>query len=206
MNVPTSDEIVAWHDGSIDSSAERNEACFSPPHEDRSACSSLAEAVAAEHRANSRLWRLEDEARAPDGDDSLVAGVKRAIDAWNQNRNDWIERIDELALAELTEQASGPPSGRLHSETYGMMVDRLSILALKIYYNGVYVADAERAGDPRLAEECAGRVALLREQRRDLAACLDALASDFVAGRGHFKMYRQMKAYNDPRLNPAFRN
>jgi acetyl-CoA acetyltransferase len=206
LNVPSSSEIITCHDGSVHASAELADDSFSPPVEDRGACRSVADAVAAEHRANARLWRLEDEARRPDGDDALIARVKRAIDAWNQSRNDWIERIDELALARLSEQATAPPAGRLHSETYGMMVDRLSILALKIHHNGIYAADAERAGDTALAEECRARVAVLREQRRDLAACLDALASDFVAGRARFKVYRQLKAYNDPRLNPAFRD
>ena len=88
----------------------------------------------------------------------------------------------------------------MHSETAGQMVDRLSILALKIR-NMQKVAD--RSDDPALASECLGKVEVLRVQRADLAACLARLLDQFAAGQRFFKTYRQFKAYNDPRLNPA---
>jgi hypothetical protein len=76
---------------------------------------------------------------------------------------------------------------------------------LKIHHTGLYVSGANRAGDTDLAAECGARLAILREQRDDLVACLDALVADCAAGRRYFRVYRQFKAYNDPRLNPAFR-
>jgi len=163
------------------------------------------DAVLAEHEANTNLWALEDEARRPEAPDSTIAQVKRAIDAWNQRRNDLIERLDEDVLAALPfepDQALDVPQ---HSETFGMIVDRLSILALKIHYTGIYSSDASRAGDADLAAECGARLAILREQRDDLVASLDDLVADCAAGRRYFRVYRQFKAYNDPRLNPAFR-
>jgi hypothetical protein len=163
------------------------------------------DAVLAEHEANTHLWALEDEARRPDAPDSTIAQVKRAIDAWNQRRNDLIERLDEDVLAALPFEPDQGLDVPRHSETFGMIVDRLSILALKIHHTGLYVSGANRAGDTDLAAECGARLAILREQRDDLVACLDALVADCAAGRRYFRVYRQFKAYNDPRLNPAIR-
>ncbi len=151
-----------------------------------------------QHRCNFELWALEDEARRRDVDDSVIASVKRAIDGMNQKRNDLIERIDDLILADYA--ASAAPGAELHSETAGQMIDRLSILALKIRNLG---AVAAASPDPDLAGELARKIAVLENQRRDLAGCLRRLLDDFGAGRRYFKSYRQFKAYNDPRLNPA---
>lgn len=151
-----------------------------------------------QHRCNFELWGLEDEARRRDVDDSVIASVKRAIDAMNQKRNDLIERIDDLILAEYAADAAA--DAELHSETAGQMIDRLSILALKIRNLS---AVAAASSDRDLAAECARKVAVLETQRRDLAGCLRRLLDDFAAGRRFFKSYRQFKAYNDPRLNPA---
>jgi hypothetical protein len=87
-----------------------------------------------------------------------------------------------------------------HSETAGMMIDRLSILALKIWHMG---RNAERAEDDQLRQECRAKAAILAAQRADLALCLNRLLEQFAAGKRHFKSYRQFKQYNDPRLNPA---
>jgi len=158
----------------------------------------LASVVLAQHFCNFSLWNLEDQARRTDAGDAYVAGVKRAIDPWNQRRNDLMERIDERLLADLP---SGDASGaEQHSETAGMIVDRLSILALKIHHMRIH---AGRRDDPALAEECGAKLTVLARQRDDLTACLDRLLEDCRAGRRFFKLYRQFKAYNDPRLNPA---
>lgn len=161
---------------------------------------SLASLIVAQHFCNVSLWNHEDEARRRDVPDSTIAATKRAIDSWNQKRNDLIERIDEWILAALADIDTRRAA--LHSETAGMMIDRLSILSLKILHMGRY---AESANDPALADECISKQARLRTQRTDLAACLDALLAEFRAGTRCFRSYRQFKAYNDTRLNPALR-
>ncbi len=160
----------------------------------------IAGLVRAQHFCNFTLWGLEDEARRRDVDDTVIAGIKRSIDARNQRRNDLIERIDEAILAVLP--PADPEHGEQHSETAGQMIDRLSILSLKIWHMGV---NAERTDDPALAAQCAAKLEVLQAQRLDLAACLRRLLEDCRKGRRFFKLYRQFKQYNDPRLNPALR-
>jgi len=168
--------------------------------------------VQANHRCNSLLWAEEDLARRTTVADAEIAANKRAIDGYNQARNDATERVDELLLVTLglVDAASArtdapvsrvPPDARLNSETAGAMIDRLSILALKIH---AMRAQTER-GDVDEAHRAVSRVKLERllQQRHDLAGCLDALLADAGAGRAYFKIYRQFKMYNDPRFNPA---
>lgn len=162
--------------------------------------SDLASLALAQHFCNFSLWRLEDEARRRDVADAVIAETKRAIDRWNQLRNDRVEQIDRALLAQLS--GVDTSAAALHSETAGMMVDRLSILALKIFHMRRY---AEDQADPAIAAECRDKLAWLVVQRKDLSACLDALLADFAEGRRYFKLYRQFKAYNDPRLNPALK-
>lgn len=159
----------------------------------------LESVIFAQHFCNFTLWNLEDEARRRDVSDSVIAGVKRAIDRRNQRRNDLVEKVDEFLLRELPCPA---PTAEQHSETAGMMVDRLSILSLKIRHMGVYAAKAK---DKSLESECLAKREVLVAQRRDLQNCLRRLVEDFQAGRRFFKLYRQFKAYNDPRLNPTTR-
>lgn len=156
-------------------------------------------AIADNHRSNGLLWLEEDQARRRDVPDAAIAANKRAIDGCNQRRNDAVERLDVGLLALL-----GPAMGeeaRLHSETPGLMVDRLSILALKCHAMAREALRGDAAEGHRAT--CAARLERLREQRADLAACLDALLADCLAGRARFKLYRQFKMYNDPALNPA---
>lgn len=152
----------------------------------------------AQHVSNFNLWNLEDQARRTDLEAAAIVQIKRAIDGWNQTRNDLIERIDEAILAELS--GARVPGAEQHSETAGQMIDRLSILALKIWH---MAAAAAATDDARFGAECRRKLAVLEEQRRDLHRCLRRLLVDFRAGRRYFKLYRQFKAYNDPRLNPA---
>jgi hypothetical protein len=100
-------------------------------------------------------------------------------------------------------EPSGLPNGaaELNSESPGLMIDRLSILALKIYHTG---EEAERADAPQgHASRNLERLTILEEQRANLAGCLDALWRETLAGTRRFKLYRQLKMYNDPFLNPA---
>jgi hypothetical protein len=158
-------------------------------------------AVARQHRANFDLWHIEDEARAPGATDAELAAVKRRVDLTNQRRSDLAEELDRALLAWLATRSLPNPGAELNSESPGLIVDRLSILALKIYHTR---EEAGRADAPAgHAERNRERLAILEEQRTDLAGCLDALWRQTLAGTRRFKLYRQLKMYNDPSLNPA---
>jgi hypothetical protein len=151
-----------------------------------------------QHRANFKLWHKEDAARDPSAADHDIASCKHAIDALNQRRNDLAEQIDLLLLAKVPTQNDATP---LHSETPGMMIDRLSILALKRFHTEAETRrpDASSAHHRRNRE----RLEVLDAQQNDLANCLDTLWQDVIFNRRRFKLYRQMKMYNDPELNPV---
>ncbi len=158
-------------------------------------------AVERQHRANFDLWHIEDEARTPGATDAEVAAVKRRIDLTNQLRNDLVEDLDRMLLARLNQRGLPNPDAALHSETPGLIIDRLSILSLKIYHTR---EEAERTDAPTgHGERNCERLAILEKQRRDLAGCLGDLWREILAGSRRFELYRQMKMYNDPSLNPA---
>jgi hypothetical protein len=157
--------------------------------------------VTRQHRANFDLWHIEDEARAPGAADTELAAVKRRVDRTNQLRNDLAETLDRTLLIWLEPQGLPNPVAELHSESPGLIVDRLSILSLKIFHTR---EEAERADAPLgHRERNRDRLAILVEQRADLAGCLEALWQQTLAGTRRFKLYRQLKMYNDPSLNPA---
>ncbi len=155
--------------------------------------------IARNHQFNCKLWAEEDLARRRDVEDHAIAANKRAIDGFNQSRNDAIERIDEIILSAL---AAVPrlPHCRLNSETAGSMADRLSIVSLKIHHMRIQTQRTE-AGQEHLAR-CRERLERLTQQRADLARCFDELLRDCVAGSAEYHIYRQFKMYNDPALNP----
>lgn len=158
-------------------------------------------AVERQHRANFDLWHIEDEARTPGATDTDVAQVKRNIDRTNQLRNDLAEELDCALLRWLEPQQLPRANAPLNSESPGLMIDRLSILALKIYHTR---EELERTdAEPGHAERNRQRLAILESQRNDLAGCLDALWRETLAGTRQFTLYRQLKMYNDPSLNPA---
>jgi hypothetical protein len=157
--------------------------------------------VALQHRANFELWHIEDEARTPGSTDARIADVKRRIDTTNQRRNDLAEQLDAFLLEELAPRGLPAEHAPLNSESPGLMIDRLSILALKIYHTR---EEAERTDAPEgHAARNLARLGILKEQQADLAGCLDALWKETLAGTRRFKLYRQLKMYNDPSLNPA---
>jgi hypothetical protein len=158
--------------------------------------------VCLQHEQNYRLWHQEDIARSNDVGDAEIAKVKRTIDKLNQCRNDMIERLDDSLLEELSAAGVLPRSdARQNTETPGSVIDRLSILALRVYHMDEQTRRTD-AGVTHVAKVKA-RLAVLQEQRRDLAAALGELLADVSAGRKRLKVYRQFKMYNDPAMNPC---
>jgi hypothetical protein len=154
------------------------------------------------HEANFHLWHEEDKARDPYASCNQTAEVKHAIDRLNQRRNDVAEQIDNYLLSEAPQlTADARQSIPLHSETPGMMIDRLSILSLKIFHTHEESVRHDAHASHR--QRNLDRLTLLKEQRTDLAACLDVLWTEVLNGTRRFKLYRQMKMYNDPELNPV---
>jgi len=153
--------------------------------------------VTAQHRANFELWHEEDKARVPGVADSEIVRVKHAIDTLNQRRNDLAEGMDCVLIEGVTQN----PQATLHSETPGLMIDRMSILALKIYHTREETHRESATVEHRAKN--LKRLDVLEVQRFDLAACLDELWAQVRNGTRRFKLYRQMKMYNDPELNPA---
>ena len=162
--------------------------------------SGLWQAVEDNHRHNCLLWDEEDLARRRHVGDAEIAKNKRAIDGYNQKRNDAIERIDEQLLNSFSGIKTKPES-KLSSETAGAMIDRLSILSLKIHHMRLQTQRSDV--DAAHIENCVLKLNRLDEQRMDLAACFDRLLLECARGDSYFKIYRQFKMYNDPALNPA---
>jgi Protein of unknown function (DUF4254) len=204
-SIPAAVAVTALHDALLDTSGW-------PLNEPATRDAGVWLWIQTNHRFNCLLWAEEDLARRTQVADAEIAANKRAIDRYNQARNDATERVDELLLVELhlvdpaSARTDAPVStvqagSRLNSETAGSMIDRLSIMALKVH---AMRAQTERC-DVDEAHRASGRGKLerLQQQRTDLSSCLDALLADCRAGRAHFKVYRQFKMYNDPRFNPA---
>ena len=204
--LPTAAEITGLHDRCL-AMPDWPQAAPAPADEQ-----GLWHWIQANHRFNSLLWAEEDLARRTRVADAEIAANKRAIDGFNQSRNDATERVDELLLIALglVDAASArtdspvstvPPGARLNSETAGSMIDRLSIMALKVHAMRAQTlrtdVDAGHLASSR------AKLERLQQQRADLAGCLDALVAEARAGHAYFKVYRQFKMYNDARFNPA---
>ena len=157
--------------------------------------------VARQHAANFELWHTEDQARLPNATDAQIAAVKRAIDRINQRRNNLAESCDALMLEILTANNLPNSKAPLHSESPGLMIDRLSILSLKIFHTTEQI---DRPNAPAgHVERNRERLTILTEQQADLLGCFDRMWAQVLAGSLRFKVYRQLKMYNDPDLNPA---
>lgn len=149
------------------------------------------------HLRNYSLWHEEDVARRDDLGFEAVYKAKRNIDRFNQERNDFAEKMDKEFVAALQPRESGVP--RI-SETPGMIVDRLSILALKEYH--MHEETVRTDASPAHREKCAEKLARIRQQRADLTTALAEILADAAAGKRTFSVYYQFKMYNDPALNP----
>jgi hypothetical protein len=157
--------------------------------------------VCLQHQQNFRLWHQEDIARSPDVSEADLATVKRTIDKLNQQRNDLIERLDDCLVEALSAAGVQPtPEAPLNTETPGSVIDRLSILSLRLYHMEEQACRAD-ATDSHVAKAKA-RLGILHEQHRDLSRSLRQLLDDVFAGRKRLKVYRQFKMYNDPTMNP----
>ncbi|PIP41099.1 hypothetical protein CO110_00950 [Candidatus Desantisbacteria bacterium CG_4_9_14_3_um_filter_40_11] len=148
---------------------------------------------------NYYLWHQEDIARRTDVNDAVIAETKRKIDRLNQARNDTIEKIDEhllLALQGINTDNSLP----INSETPGSIIDKMSILLLKIYHMNEETKRDNAPSDH--IEKCQNKLNILQEQLEDLGNCLKILLEEIFSGKRRLKIYRQFKMYNDPTLNP----
>ena len=170
-------------------------------HEINNPYQGFLELVCRQHQQNFRLWHQEDIARSPDVSNADLAAVKRAIDKLNQQRNDLIERLDDFLIVELSTRGAKPRGdARLNTETPGSVIDRLSILALRLHHMEEQACRSD-ASDDHVAKAKA-RLEILHEQHRDLTNSLRELLDDIFAGRKRLKVYRQFKMYNDPTMNP----
>ena len=145
-------------------------------------------------------WHMEDIIRDPGIDPVEALAIKRRIDKSNQDRTDLVELIDSFFLDKYKE-VKPLPDATINTESPAWAVDRLSILALKIYHMREEAGRADAPEDHKA--RCGEKLAVLLEQKKDLSTALDQLLSDIRSGRKYMKVYKQMKMYNDPALNPV---
>ncbi|MDB2685938.1 DUF4254 domain-containing protein [Mariniblastus sp.] len=176
--------VTRWHDEDIDN-----------PY------AGLQGTICTQHSFNFQLWHEEDIARSPDVSDAEIARVKRSIDRFNQQRNDWIEKVDD-AIMELV-ASKGTPAAEdapLNTETPGSTIDRLSIMSLRIFHLQEQLDRDDVAQDH--FDSVNHKLAVCKLQQSDLKQSLEELLSDIFSGKKRHRTYRQFKMYNDPALNP----
>lgn len=184
--------VERWHELSANSSTQE---VFSGYEE------GFLAVACRQHRFNYDLWHEEDIARSPDVTDARIAQVKRAIDKLNQQRNDWIEKMDDWLTSYFEAESIQPNSdARLNTETPGSSVDRLSIMSLRIYHLKEQLQRTDV--DSAHIEKVQHRLTICTAQQSDLSNSLNELLMDMIAGKKRHRTYRQFKMYNDPTLNP----
>lgn len=145
-------------------------------------------------------WHFEDIIRDPNIDPVEALALKRRIDKSNQDRTDLVELIDSYFLDKYKGVKIGADA-TINTESPAWAIDRLSILALKIYHMQQEVDRTDTT--PEHHAQCETKLNVLLEQQKDLSSAIDQLISDIEAGRKYMKVYKQMKMYNDPALNPV---
>ena len=145
-------------------------------------------------------WHFEDIIRDPNIDPVAALGLKRRIDASNQERTDMVEYIDGYFL-QKNAHVTVKDNAKINSESPAWAFDRLSILALKIYHMNEEATRAKASQDHR--DKCQAKLNILLEQRTDLSTAIDDLLTDIENGDKFMKVYKQMKMYNDDDLNPV---
>lgn len=170
------------------------------PHPNPFAEGSVEHTLYAKNMIDVVQWHLEDLIRDPNIRPEECIILKRRIDASNQDRTDMVEEIDTY-FRDLYKDVATAPDATINTESPAWAIDRLSILAVKIFH---MKAETERKdASPEHIAKCAAKLAVLLEQRADLTAAIDTLLDDIAAGRKYMKVYRQMKMYNDPATNPV---
>lgn len=144
-------------------------------------------------------WHYEDIIRDPHIDPVAALQLKRRIDQSNQDRTDLVEQIDSY-FRHTYSNVKPLPDATINTESPAWAVDRLSILALKIYHMREQAERTDASDEHR--QKCRAKLDVLLEQQKDLSTAIDQLLADIAAGRKYMKVYRQMKMYNDPSTNP----
>lgn len=151
------------------------------------------------NRIDTIQWHLEDMIRLPEINPAEALQIKRRIDTSNQDRTDMVEKMDDYFLEQFKD-VTPKPSAKINSETPAWLLDRMSILLLKIYHMKEQ-AERKDAGVDHIAK-CKAKLDVLLEQRTDMQLAFDQLMEDIKSGDRKMKVYRQMKMYNDASLNP----
>ena len=147
-------------------------------------------------------WHYEDIIRDPDIDPEAALDLKRKIDASNQDRTDLVEYIDSYFMKKY-QSVQVKNDATINTESPAWAIDRLSILALKIYHMQEEVNRTDASQEH--IDKCSAKLTVLLEQKKDLSTAIDQLLADIEAGDKYMKVYKQMKMYNDEELNPVLR-
>lgn len=166
------------------------------PYEERS----LDQVLYAKNWIDAVQWHLEDIIREPSIEPAEALAIKRRIDSSNQERTDMVELIDSWFMEKYS-NVKVAPDAVINTETPAWAIDRLSILALKIYHMRAEAQREEASEEHR--KNCKTKLDILLTQREDLSGAIDRLLEDIASGRKYMKFYKQMKMYNDPSLNPV---
>lgn len=148
-------------------------------------------------------WHYEDLIRDPDISPKEALVLKRKIDASNQDRTDTVEYIDSYFL-DLFESVEAKPDAKINTESPAWGIDRLSILALKLYHMNEEANRTDASKEHQMA--CKTKLNVLLEQQKDLSEAIDQLLEDIKIGDKYMKVYKQMKMYNDDEMNPVLRS